>query len=194
MDTLTEEEIIKASEPYCPPQFAYIYYDLSEKIISISPLKYDNLDFLEVPFNRAKDFLEGKKDSARYDLEYFKSGKEKPLIEKTVIRKNLIYEVPKTDSFSEVNIIHDNLKERWEFSLSKSAIDSLEKKNLNSMIRFYVTERAKPQHLYTTIEIKGAELITKKIVQFENSWEKDFNSLSLYTYPEFNSYGMKSNA
>lgn len=194
MDVLTEEEIIRASKPYIPPQFAYIYYDTSGAIYSISPLKHDHLDFLEVPFERARPFLEGKKDSARYDLEYFKIGKEKPIVEKSVIRKHLIYEVPRTGDFSEVNILHNILKERWEFSLSKSAMESLERKNLNSIIRFYITQRAKPQHLYSTIEIRGAELITKKIIQFENSWEKDFNQLSLYTFPEFNSYGVTSNA
>lgn len=192
MDALTEEELFLANQKYVPPEFAYIYYNDNRKILAISPEKNESLNFLEVPFSRAKDFLDGKKDPARYDLEYFKTGKEQILDTKKILRKNLIFQIPKISTLADVTFVHNVINKRWEVTLTSSAIDELEKMNLNTVLKFYVTVRSKPQLLIRTMEIKGAELITKKFVNFESDHELDLDKISLYTYPELNSYGVKN--
>ncbi len=191
IDKLSEQEIIQALTPFVPPSSAFVYYDEMGGINMISPRKYNDLQFIEVPFERVRDFLEGKKDYTRYDLEYFKTGAVKIIENANTIRKNLIYEIQLTDNSNQVNVFHN--KESWEFLLSNDAIDALERTNLNSTIKFYVTIRSKPQLLITTIEIKKIDLLTKKIVNFIFDEEKDLNKISLYTFPEFDSYGLIKN-
>jgi len=195
MEVLTEEELLLAKQRYIPPTHAYIYYNDNRKVVSISPIKYDHevTNFIEVPFIRALDFLEGKKDPARYDLEYFKTGKEKLLDTKKVLRKNLIFQIPEINTLAEVTFVHNIKNKRWEVSLTNSAIDELEKMNLNTVLKFYVTVKSRPQLLIRTIDIKGTELITKKFINFSTEYELNLDKISLYTYPEFNSYGVKKN-
>lgn len=190
MDCLTEEELKLAQAPYIPPKFAYIYYNSNREIIMISPIKYDNLDYLEVEFNRAKDFLDGKKDSARYDLEYFKSGIRVEKKKDQDIRKNLYYQIPTIKQVNEcdITLIHNN--EYWEIIANSDVIDVLERRNLNSSLKFYVTHKAKPHLLLSTIELKGIDILSKKIVPFKNKEEADFDNISVYVYPEFDSYGL----
>jgi len=176
MDCLTEEELKLAQAQYQVPKFAYIYYNDRRQITMISPIKYDNLDYLEVVFDRAKDFLQGKKDFARYDLEYFKSGSVVQQLKEQKIRKSLIHS-----------------KTFWEINLSADAIDSLQRKNLNSSMKFYITKKFKPAYLIKILEIKGLDLLSKKRINFTTEEEYNLDNLSVYVYPEFDSYGLMNN-
>ncbi len=190
MDCLTEEELKLAQAPYEVPKFAYIYYNNRNEITMISPIKYDNLDYLEVVFDRAKDFLSGKKDFARYDLEYFKSGLTIQKSEEQKIRKSLIYEIPKVSSKNKCDVVLVPLENSWQIILSPDAIDTLQRKNLNSSMKFFVTEKQKPSFLITTLEIKGLDLLSKKTINFSTEQEKNLDNISVYVYPEFDSYGL----
>jgi hypothetical protein len=191
IDRLSDEEIELAMRPYSVP-FAYIYYNNSRQITMISPIKYDNLEFLEVPFERAKDFLDGKKDPSKYDLEYFKTGIAVVTKADIAIRKNIIYEILTIELVSEkdITIIHNSKESCWEIVLTHTAVDMLEKQHINSLMKFYVTEKSKPHLLITTIDVKSSELFTRKYVKFVSEIEHNLDSVSLYTYPSFTSYGL----
>ncbi len=193
MDYLTEEELRIAQRPYEVPKFAYIYYNDQKEIIMISPIKYDNLDYLEVAFDRAKDFLLGKKDFARYDLEYFKSGTLAKTAIEQKIRKSVIYEIPNVDSKNKCDITLIHSADHWKVHLSSESIDVLQRRNLNSSMKFYVTSKSNPSLLVTTLEIKGLDLLSKKAINFSREEERNLNSISIYVYPEFDSYGLLKN-
>jgi hypothetical protein len=193
MDCLTEEELKLAQAQYQVPKFAYIYYNDRRQITMISPIKYDNLDYLEVVFDRAKDFLQGKKDFARYDLEYFKSGSVVQQLKEQKIRKSLMYEIPSVDSKNKCDITLIHSKTFWEINLSADAIDSLQRKNLNSSMKFYITKKFKPAYLIKILEIKGLDLLSKKRINFTTEEEYNLDNLSVYVYPEFDSYGLMNN-
>lgn len=193
MDCLTEEELKLAQAPYEVPKFAYIYYNDRKEITMISPIKYDNLEYLEVVFDRAKDFLLGKKDFARYDLEYFKSGSKTTKIQEQKIRKSVIYELPKVKNKNSCDVTLVHSKSFWEVHLSAEAVDTLQRKNLNSLMKFYVTRKSKPQLLITTLEIKGLDLLSKKHINFSTEEETNLENISVYVYPDFDSYGLLNN-
>ncbi len=193
MDYLTEEELRIAQRPYEVPKFAYIYYNDQKEITMISPIKYDNLDYLEVVFDRAKDFLLGKKDFARYDLEYFKSGTLAKTTIEQKIRKSVIYEIPNVDSKNKCDITLIHSADHWKVHLSSESIDVLQRRNLNSSMKFYVTSKSNPSLLVTTLEIKGLDLLSKKAINFSSEEEQNLNSISIYVYPEFDSYGLLKN-
>lgn len=193
MDYLTEEEIKIAQTPYQVPKFAYIYYNDRREITSISPIKYDNLDYLEVTFDRAKDFLQGKKDFARYDLEYFRSNTDKVVNTTQRIRKSIIHEIPTVDTknICDVTLIHN--KDHWQIDLSSKVIDALQRQNLNSSIKFFVTKKSNPNFLINSLEIKAIDLLSKKTIKFSSKEEMFLDNISVYTYPEFDSYGLLKN-
>lgn len=193
MDCLTEEELKIAQTPYQVPKFAYIYYNDRREITSISPIKYDNLDYLEVAFDRAKDFLQGKKDFARYDLDYFRSSTDKIANTTQRIRKSIIHEIPTVDTknICDVTIIHN--KDHWKIELSSKVIDALQRQNLNSSIKFFVTKKSTPNFLINILEIKGIDLLSKKTLKFSSKEELSLDNFSVYTYPEFDSYGLLKN-
>jgi hypothetical protein len=191
IEKLTDAEIEIAMKPYSLP-FAYIYYNDDGQVTMISPIKYDHLKYLEVPFERAKDFLAGKKDSSKYDLEYFKTGISVVVKNESLIRKNIIYEIPVVEAIgdNDLTIVHNNANKCWEIVLTRNAIDLLEKQNVNSLIKFYLTEKSKPHLLITTIDVKGSELFTRKYIKFVSEIEQDLDAVSVYTYPDFASYGL----
>ncbi len=192
IDRLTDQELLEALTTFVPPTVAYVYYNDANNIVMISPRKYDDQQFIEVPFERVSDFLEGKKDFDRYDLEYFKTGSVKVVENKNFIRKRLIYEIKESQNLNQVNVFYGS--DSWEFVLSNDAVNILEKSNMNSLMRFFVTIKSKPQLLIRTIEIKRSDLVSRTGVNFVFDEEKDLRKISLYTFPEFDSYGLIKNA
>jgi hypothetical protein len=60
-------------------------------------------------------------------------------------------------------------------------------------MKFYVTSKSNPSLLVTTLEIKGLDLLSKKAINFSSEEERNLNSISIYVYPEFDSYGLLKN-
>ena len=192
MDTLTLKEILEAESVSAIPSTMYVWYDDSGTITGISNLKSDG-PYLQVPKARLVDFLSGKKDYCRYNIEYFKFDTALQIKDETTkISSALIYEIPRVTELghADCTIIHNRELQHWELVLSDSAKALLSQINPNTIFEFHLTSVKDPHFLYKTILLKVPNMLAAKPLGFKSEIEQDINLFSISTFGYFKSYGL----
>ena len=187
-----ETEIILGGQVY---NTFYVHYDSEGKVHSVSNTPSDNLSNFEIDINLIQNFVEGKKDSTKFDIEYFYNISKGLIVdgedrELTIKSETLLYTIPKDSSSSdEIVVEHDAKNLQWTVTARKG-ID--EKLTIISSINLFVCKKDDPHFLYTQYSITPRELINNTLyIPFKTEIEKDFNSVMLTTLKKFNSYSLK---
>jgi hypothetical protein len=187
-----ESEIILAGQVY---NTFYVHYDSEGKVYSVSNTPSDVLSNFEIDINLIQNFVEGKKDSTKFDIEYFYNISKGLIVdgedrELTIKSETLLYTIPKDSSSSdEIVVEHDAKNLQWTVTARKG-ID--EKLTIISSINLFVCKKDDPHFLYTQYSITPRELINNTLyIPFKTEIEKDFNSVMLTTLKKFNSYSLK---
>lgn len=192
MDKLTLEEIAQAKSLSVVSKTMYVWHDANGVITGISNYPSDS-GYLEVPKTRLRDFLSGKKDYSRYNIDYFKFDEALDIKDKIVgISNTLIYEIPRVDSLGLVDctIIHNSELQHWELSLSDAAKALLTQINPNTVFEFHLTSVKDPHFLYKTIGLIASHMLEAKPLGFKSNIEKDIDAFTISTFGYFKSYGL----
>jgi hypothetical protein len=192
MDTLTLEEILQAEAVSAIPKTMYVWHDDTGTITGISNSPNDG-GYLEVPKSRLKDFLSGKKDYCRYNIDYFKFDNALTTKDEIVkVSSTLVYEIPRvTDKgVADFTIIHNKKQKRWQILLSDSAKDMISKINPSTTFDFYLTKIKDPHYLFKTITIKVSDIKNGNKLHFKSDFEEDVDAFSISTFGYFKSYGL----
>jgi hypothetical protein len=192
MDTLTLEEILQAKAVSIIPKTMYVWHDEAGTITGISNLPSTG-GYLEVPKSRLHDFLSGKKDYYRYNIDYFKFDNALQTKDESVkISSALIYEIPRvTDKgITDFTIIHNKQQKRWEILLSDDAKGVIAKINPSTTFDFYLTAIKDPHYLLKTITVQVSNMKDGNKLKFKDSLEEDIDSFTISTFGYFKSYGL----
>lgn len=187
-----ETEIISAGQVY---NTFYVHYDSEGKVHSVSNTPSNDISNFEIDINLIQNFVEGKKDFTKFDIEYFYNISKGLIIdnedrELAIKSETLLYTVPKSfTSSDEIIIEHDAKNLQWIITARKG-ID--EKLTIISSISLFVCKKDNPHFLYMHHSIAPRELIDNILyLPFKTEIEKDFNSVMLTTLKKFNSYSLK---
>jgi len=192
MDTLTLKEILEAESVSAIPSTMYVWHDDSGTITGISNLKSDGL-YLEVPKARLVDFLSGKKDYCRYNIEYFKFDTALQIKDETTkISSALIYEIPRVteERQADCTIVHNKEQKCWEVLLTDAAKVELSKINPSTVFYFYLTAIKDPHYLYKVISVQTSDILDGKVLNFKSKFEIDIDAYNISTFGYFKSYGL----
>lgn len=190
---LSDEELKNALTPYEPPG-TFVYYDEFGNVTAISNITTLGGNYIQIPQYRADEFLSKGKDFNKYKIDYFKT--DAPIKEdKEHMVYHLLYMIPelKTHSDRELIVIHDSQRKSWTFSLNNLGKKKVSLENKDKRYLFYVTKNRNPHFLFSTIEILGADLIQGKEIKFNIQDEHDLTKISIFTSPNFESYGIVKN-
>jgi hypothetical protein len=187
-----ETEIILGGQVY---NTFYVHYDSEGKVHSVSNTPSDNLSNFEIDINLIQNFVEGKKDSTKFDIEYFYNISKGLIVdsedrELAIKSETLLYTIPNAFSSSdEIVVEHDAKNSQWIVTARKG-ID--EKLTIISSMSLFVCKKDDPHFLYTQYSITPRELIDNILyLPFKTEIEKDFNSVMITTLKKFNSYSLK---
>jgi hypothetical protein len=192
MDTLTLQEILQAEAVSMIPKTMYVWHDEAGTITGISNIPSTG-EYLEVPKSRLHDFLSGKKDYCRYNIDYFKFDNALQTKDESIkISSALIYEIPRVTDKGVVDftIIHNKKQKRWQILLSDDAKDMISKINPSTTFDFYLTATKDPHYLLKTITVPVSNMKDGNKLQFEASLEEDADSFTISTFGYFKSYGL----
>jgi len=190
---LSKEQLDNALRLFVQPCM-YVYYDEFNNVTAISNLNTLGGNFIEVPQYRTDEFLSNGKDFNKYKIDYFKT--DAPIKEEN---ENLVYHilymipVLNKNLEKELVIAHNKNKKTWKFFLNNEAKQQLDAGNRDKTFTFYVTQYRNPHFLLSTINVSGDELISGKEIKFKINDEKNLSKISLYTSPNFSSYGIVEN-
>lgn len=192
MDKLTLEEIAQAELLSVVSKTMYVWHDTAGAITGISNYPSDT-GYLEVPKARLRDFLSGKKDYSRYNVDYFKFDEALDIKDKIVgISNSLIYEIPRVTELGLVDctIIHNTELQHWELNLTDTAKAMLTQINPNTIFEFHLTSVKDPHFLYKTISLITSHMLEAKPLGFKSEIEKDVSNFTISTFGYFKSYGL----
>lgn len=190
---LSETELAEALKPYKQPRM-FVYYDEFNNVTAISNITTLGGNFIEVPQYRTDEFLSSGKDFNRYKIDYFKTdAPTKEDIDNLVY--HILYMIPvlKKISDRELIVTHSKKKKSWKFFLTDEGKQKLNVENADKTFSFYVTKYRNPHYLISTINLRGDDLRSGKEIKFKIDDEYDLTKISLYTSPNFSSYGIVEN-
>jgi len=187
-----ESEIILAGQVY---NTFYVHYDSEGKVYSVSNTPSDVLSNFEIDINLIQNFVEGKKDPTKFDIEYFYNISKGLIVdsedrELVIKSETLLYTIPTTVSSSdEIIIEHDAKNSQWIVT-ARNGID--EQLTIISSMSLFVCKKDDPHFLYTRYSITPRELIDNALhLPFKTEIEKDFSSIMLTTLKKFNFYSLR---
>jgi hypothetical protein len=189
-DELTLEQLEQVKQlSYIHPNM-YVYYNDFGNILSISNVKESSKDYLEVPEEKLKDFLSGKKDFGRYKIDYFKFNYENSLADESSIdtSNSLIYTIPIVDSetLKDLTIIFDKTNKTWQFVLNNNGIQTVHQHSIDKVYSFFIVKDRDPHYLIETLQVTGHELIDSIVLKC--NYVPKIPSIT--TMKQFNSYGL----
>lgn len=192
MDKLSVKEIIAAEAVSVIPSTMYVWYDDLGTITGISNLTGDG-SYLEVPKVRLTNFLSGKKDYCRYNIDYFKFDDALQIKDdRPKISSSLIYEIPRVTELDQADctIIHNKEQKCWEVVLTDQGKIELSKINPSTAFYFYLTAIKDPHYLYNEISVHASDLLEGGVLRFRSNFEENVDAYTIATFAYFKSYGL----
>jgi hypothetical protein len=171
----------------------FVHYDQEGNVHLLSNIKNEEYKIFEIDLFLIDDFLKGKKDCKKYNIEYF-YNLSKGLItdEKDNIEysKPLFQIVPIVDTYdNNITIEHDLVNKKWTVSADDDALDKLD---VLPGLSFYVSKKNDPHFLYRSFTVNSEELQQGPIdCDFTTDLELDLTSISVSTLKRFEKYGVK---
>jgi hypothetical protein len=186
-----EDEIVLAGHVY---NIFYVYYDKDGKVYAVSNTASEEFSNFEIDINLIQNFVDGKKDPTKFDIEYFYNISKGLIVdseelELAIKSDTLLYTITdKYVSSDEIVIEHDTENLEWVISARKGLDEKL---SIIPSINLFICKKNDPHFLYSSYSITLRDLIDNAVrLPFKTDIEKDFDSLTLTTLKKFNSYGI----
>lgn len=188
IEHLDSAELEKAQQVYVPNNTRFLYYNVDGFITSILNYKNESMPYLEVPFEKVKDFISGKKDYSRFKIDYFQLPNISIDVDNEVQSFHLYFVPALTDSNVQLKITHTDSSWKFETSLDGKAI--INQRNSDYVYKFYVTKNNDMNLLIRIIEISSSDLLNGTQISFESELEKNLSNVSIVVNKIFYSYGI----
>lgn len=194
---LSEEELRAIVDRKYVFQY-YVYFDKNDgSILGLSNERMHQFDtFAEVEFKDVERFFNGVDNHANYKVVIDADG-EISFVHKSqgslIFKSNIIEHIRLSDRSDVLTV--EWTPSGWNFILNERFLTHPRAKSLNSKLPFYVAVESNINMLIRKIEIQLRSLVTNGTVRvpFESDKEKVLGSVSMFTMPFFESYGMKIN-
>jgi hypothetical protein len=180
-------------------KYVFEYYVYFEKdtgnIVAISNEKLNYENFVQVEFEEIERFF-NKDNFINFKINFDQDGAVE-FLNKNQSELNFKSNIVETIRLNE----NDNIltvewsKDGWKFIMNSRFLQHPRAKSLNAKLFFYITRDNNINFLIRQIEIQLRNLIGngELSIPFETENEKNIESISMFTLPFFESYGMRIN-
>jgi hypothetical protein len=171
----------------------YVHYDNEGTVHLLSNVKEDKYKVFEIDLFLIDDFINGKKDFRKYNIEYFYNlSKGIRISENDTVEysKPLFQILPLTYNVNDTVILeHNTIDHKWTVYFDEEALEKLE---VLPPITFYICKKDDPHYLYRYFTVDASNIIDGKIdYSFETNYEENLGQISVATLKRFPNYGIK---
>jgi hypothetical protein len=171
----------------------YVHYDNEGNVHLLSNVKEDNFKIFEIDLFLIDDFINGKKDFRKYNIEYFYNLSKGITISEndTVEYSKPLFQILPLTYHDNDNVLleHNAIDQKWTVHFNEEALEKLE---VLPPITFYICKKDDPHYLYRYFTININNIVDGKIdYNFESNYEQNLNQISVTTLKRFPNYGIK---
>jgi len=170
----------------------FVHYDQEGNVHQLSNIKDEQYKIFEIDLFLIDDFLKGKKDCKKYNIEYFYNLSKGVITheqDNIEYSKPLFQILPLVDSYdNNITVEHDMINKQWTVFADEDALDKL---SVLPGLSFYVSKKNDPHFLYRSFTVSSEELEQGPVIcEFATNNESDLTSISIATLKRFEKYGV----
>jgi hypothetical protein len=170
----------------------FVHYDQEGNVHLLSNIKDEQYKIFEIDLFLVDDFLKGKKDYKKYNIEYFYNLSKGVITDEQdniEYSKPLFQILPLVDTYdNNITVEHDAVSKQWTIFADEDALDKL---SVLPGLSFYVSKKNDPHFLYRSFTVKSEELEHGPVTcKFATDNELDLTSISIATLKRFEKYGV----
>ena len=170
----------------------FVHYDQEGNVHQLSNIKDEQYKIFEIDLFLIDDFLKGKKDCKKYNIEYFYNLSKGVITheqDNIEYSKPLFQILPLVDSYdNNITVEHDMINKQWTVFADEDALDKL---SVLPGLSFYVSKKNDPHFLYRSFTVSSEELEQGPVIcEFSTDNELDLTSISIATLKRFEKYGV----
>jgi hypothetical protein len=173
----------------------FVQYNENGDVLLVSNVKDPAFSNFEISIDLIPNFITGKKDCRKYNIDYFFKIAEGLLTDdeeySSLVKLDLLpYEIPNIiNEIVDVLVEHDTLNKCWNII---TPLYNREKLEVVSQIPLFVCKKNCPHILYAAYYPSADKLIAGAVtIPFQTDKELELNDVSVMTIKKFKSYGIK---